>query len=64
MSNVIQDPSPLLAQSLIQSDESSNVTSSQRRTSDYLTQLDGGHYQQAFETDTGHCHGPYEPAEP
>jgi hypothetical protein len=64
MNNVIQDPSPLRTQSLIQSEESSNVTSSQRRTSDHLARPDGGHYQQAFETDAGYCHGPYEPAAP
>jgi hypothetical protein len=41
-----------------------NVTSRQIRTSDNLTRLEGGHYQQAFETDAGHCHGTYDPAAP
>jgi hypothetical protein len=56
--------SPLLTQSLIQSDEICNVTSDHRRTSDYLARLDGRSYQQAFETDAGHSHGRYEPVAP
>jgi hypothetical protein len=56
--------SPLLTQSLIQSDESSNVTSGQQRTSDHFARPDGRRHQQAFETDAGHCHGPYEPEAP
>jgi hypothetical protein len=53
-----------LHQSLVQSDESSNVTSSQRWTSDHLARPNGRCHQQAFETDAGHCHGSHEPAAP
>jgi hypothetical protein len=56
--------SPLLTQSSIHSNESSHVTSSQRRAPDHLARPDGGRYQHAFETDNGHYHGPYEPATP
>jgi hypothetical protein len=35
-----------------------------RNKSDHLARLDGGRYQQTFETDAGHGHGPYEPAAP
>jgi hypothetical protein len=56
--------SPLLTQSLIQSKESSNVTSSQRWTSDHLARPDRRRHQQAFETDAGYCHGSHEPAAP
>jgi hypothetical protein len=56
--------SPLLTQSLIQSNESSNVTSSQRWTSDHLARPDGRRHQQTFDTDAGHCHGSHEPAAP
>jgi hypothetical protein len=53
-----------VTQSLIQSNEIYNATSGQRRTSDHLARFDGRHYQQEFETDAGHCRGPYEPAAP
>jgi hypothetical protein len=56
--------SPLIAQTLIQSSEICNVTSGKRWTSDHLARLDGRRYQQAFETDAGYGHGPYEPASP
>jgi hypothetical protein len=56
--------SPLLSQSPIQSNEICDVASGLRRTSDHLARIDGRRYQQAFETDAGHCHGPYEPAAP
>jgi hypothetical protein len=56
--------SPLLTQSLIQSEEICDVASGQRWTSDHLARIDRRRYQQAFETDAGHCHGPYEPAAP
>jgi hypothetical protein len=55
---------PLLTQSFIQSEKSSNVTGSKKWTYDHLTRLDGTRHQQAFEADTGHCHGQHEPAEP
>jgi hypothetical protein len=55
---------PLLTKSLIQSDEICDVASGQRRTSDHLARIDGRRYQQAIETDAGHCHGTYEPAAP
>jgi hypothetical protein len=64
MNYVYMNLCPLLTQILIQSDKISNVTSSQRRTSDHLARLDGRRHQQAFETDAGHCHGPHEPAAP
>jgi hypothetical protein len=56
--------SPLLAQSLIQSDKICNVSSGQRRTSDHLARLDGRRYQQTFETDACYGHGTFEPAAP
>jgi hypothetical protein len=56
--------SPILAQIPIQSNKICNVTGGQRRTSDHVARLNGGRYQQTFETDAGYGHGPYEPETP